>query len=79
MTDTEAREFIKKYYGSFAEWRRSTTEYPDDTEAWLVNREIEDELRKRSCDVDELFKRDPSLYRRYREATAVKVGRRLKN
>jgi len=77
MSDQEAREWLEKNYGSFSEWRRSPEDRVNETKAWLIDHEIESELKKRNCSVDELFRQDRELYRRYREATSVKIGKRV--
>jgi hypothetical protein len=77
MSDAEAKDWIAKHYGNATEWRKTPEQRVNETEAYLVEREIAFELKKRGTDdPTELFRERPDLYRRSR-ATAVKVGSRI--
>jgi hypothetical protein len=76
-SDGEAKEEIRKRYGTHAEYLRQMRETESDTEQWLLEREIKRELE--SCSTpQELFKRRPELYRQWRKSASIKVGNRIK-
>jgi hypothetical protein len=75
MTEEEIAERLRKL--DFSWWRKGDDGHFAETEKWLIDNEIEKKVAKRGITVEELFKQDPELYRRYRAASAIKVGTRV--
>jgi hypothetical protein len=82
MTDEEAKQFIEKYCGGYAEYRKSSfkdpppsTPVPVKKSAAEVSGEYYIALAKgQNLTLEEFFKRHPDEYERYRELARVYVG-----
>jgi hypothetical protein len=79
MSADEARRWVNRYYGDYNAYRKAQFKQHaaeakhEATESW-----VRDELSKCDGDARKLFAENPELYRRWKDATAIKVGIRNK-